>query len=176
MNIILSGKQMNLSARQKNVIESKLSRLEKYFNNEVIVRATASTRKDDHIMEVTIPVNKSVIRAEATDPDLYSAVDSVISKLSRQLRKYKTKLNSRGNETIRFENVEDIEESLINSTEEPKITKKKKFEFHPMSQEEAALQLEMLDHDFYVFLNESTQAVNVIYKRKDGDYGVIEPK
>ena len=173
MNIILSGKQINLSQKQKETIETKLSRLDKYFNQDVIVRATASQKKDKRSIEVTIPVSKSVIRAEATDYDLYSAVDEVVSKLARQLRKYKTKLKTRGTETIRFENIDD---SSLVETEEQKITKRKKFEFVPMSEEEACLQMEMVGHDFFVFINSDTENVNVLYKRKDGNYGVIVPE
>jgi len=101
-------------------------RLEKYFNEDVNVRVTASRRKDDSIVEVTIPVNKNVIRAEATDSDLYCAVDEVVSKLSKQLRKFKTKLKNRGTETIRFENIDD---SSIENPKESLISRRKKFEF-----------------------------------------------
>ena len=105
MNIILSGKQISLSPKQKETIETKLLRLEKYFKEDV--RVTVSRRKDSAIVEVTIPVSKNVIRAEATDSDLYCAVDEVVSKLSKQLRKFKTKLKNKGTETIRFENIDD---------------------------------------------------------------------
>lgn len=171
MNITLSGKQVNLSQKQKETIEKKLSRLEKYFNQEVDVRTTVSRRRDDSIVEVTIPVNKSVIRAEAYDNDMYCAVDEVVSKLSKQLRKLKTKLKSRGNQTIRFENIDD---SSIENTNENSVIKRKKFELTPMSEDEAILQIELVGHDFYMFLNEKTDSVNVLYKRKDGNYGIIE--
>ena len=171
MNITLSGKQVSLSQKQKETIEKKLSRLEKYFNQEVDVRTTVSRRKDDSIVEVTIPVNKSVIRAEAYDNDMYCAVDEVVSKLSKQLRKLKTKLKSRGNQTIRFENIDD---SSIEPPKESLISRRKKFEFTPMSEEEAVLQLELVGHDFFVFVNSDTDVINVIYKRKEGDYGIIE--
>ncbi len=173
MNIILSGKQINLSQKQKDTIETKLSRLEKYFDKDMIVRATASHKKDKSCVEVTIPVNKSVIRAEATDYDMYCAVDEVVSKLARQLRKYKTKLKNRGTETIRFENIDD---SSVSNEEEQKIVRRKKFDFLPMSEEEACLQMEMIGHDFFVFINADTDSVNVLYKRKDGHYGIIEPE
>ena len=120
---------------------------------------------------MTIPVNKSVIRAEAYDNDMYCAVDEVVSKLSKQLRKLKTKLKSRGNQTIRFENIDD---SSIENTNENSVIKRKKFELTPMSEDEAILQIELVGHDFYMFLNEKTDSVNVLYKRKDGNYGIIE--
>jgi ribosomal subunit interface protein len=112
-----------------------------------------------------------VIRAEATDSDLYCAVDEVVSKLSKQLRKFKTKLKNKGTETIRFENIDD---SSIEPPKESLISRRKKFEFTPMSEEEAVLQLELVGHDFFVFVNSDTDAINVIYKRKEGDYGIIE--
>ena len=171
MNIILSGKQISLSPKQKETIETKLLRLEKYFKEDVNVRVTVSRRKDSAIVEVTIPVSKNVIRAEATDSDLYCAVDEVVSKLSKQLRKFKTKLKNRGTETIRFENIDD---SSIENSKESLISRRKKFEFTPMSEEEAILQLELVGHDFFVFVNSDTDVINVIYKRKDGDYGIIE--
>lgn len=175
MNIILSAKHMTLSDKQKDVITTKLERLDKYFQTDVNARATVSVKKGLYKIEVTIPVSRAVMRAEATDYDMYSSVDEVVSKLSKQLRKHKTRLQSKGNETIRFENVESIQESVVtDEIEEPKIVRRKSFDIHTMSEEEAILQMEMLGHDFFVF-NDDSGKTNVLYKRKDGNYGLIQP-
>ena len=106
MRVILSGKQIDVTEAMRNSIDTKLSRLDKYFNEEVTAKVTASVFRNLHKIEVTLPVGKTVMRAEAVDTDLYNATDIVVDKLGRQIRKHKTKLMDRGNDTIRFENIE----------------------------------------------------------------------
>ncbi len=177
MRVILSGKQINITDSIRDSIETKLSRLDKYFHEDVTAKVTISVFKNLQKIEVTLPVGRTVMRAEATDADLYNATDIVVDRLGSQVRKHKTKLMDKGNETIRFENVE----AYVPKEEEKdelhgKIIKRKRFGFRPMSEEEAILQMELLGHNFFVFTSSETDAVTVLYKRKDGNYGILEPE
>lgn len=174
MRVILSGKQIDVTDAMRTSVDTKLSRLDKYFSDEVIARVTASVVRNLHKIEVTIPVGNTVMRAEATDTDLYNATDMVVDKIGRQIRKHKTKLMDKGHETIRFENVESYIRLSEEENENGKIVKRKKFGFKPMSEEEAILQMEMLGHNFFVFTHSETEDVAVLYKRKDGNYGILE--
>lgn len=176
MNIIITGINMDITNALRETIQSKLGKLDKFFHKEkeVEVEITLSIEKNRHIVEVNIPVNGSILRAEESTDDMYTSIDNVVDKLIRQLRKQKSKLESRMNryETIRFENIQAYEEK---DKEESKIVRTKRFVMKPMDSEEAVLQMELLGHSFYVFVDAETNDVNVVYKRKDGNYGVIEP-
>jgi len=143
--------------------------------------ATLSAEKNRQIFEVTLQAKKAIIRAEEESDNMYTSIDSVVEKLERQIIKYKEKLYSKTfSEQIRtkeiglFENKES--EAETQDDEDVKIVKIKKFVFKPMSPDEASLQMELLGHNFYVFNNEATNQINVIYKRKDGNFGLIEPE
>ncbi|MEG1648245.1 MAG: ribosome-associated translation inhibitor RaiA, partial [Bacilli bacterium] len=134
-----------------------------FFVNDVNATVTLSVEKNIHKIEVIIPFNGALLRAEVRSADMYSAIDAVIDKLEGQIRKQKTKLERRNyDNSLRFNNIKQYDD--YNENDEPK----------PMSQEEAVLQMELLGHDFYVFMNGNTEEVNVVYKRKDGNYGLIE--
>lgn len=172
MKVIISGRNINISDALRDTVESKLAKLDKFFHKELEAQVTLSVEKNRHIIEVTIPVNGSILRAEESTDDMYSSIDKVVDKLIRQLRKQKSKLENRINkyETIRFENIKEEEDK-----EEFKIVRTKRFAIKPMSSEEAVLQMELLGHSFYVFVDAETDDVNVVYKRRDGNYGLIEP-
>ncbi|WP_202708685.1 ribosome hibernation-promoting factor, HPF/YfiA family [Sporosalibacterium faouarense] len=174
MKITVSGKNMDVTDALRNTVEKKLNKLEKYFNEDVEVNATVSVEKNRHIFEVTIPFTKNILRAEEITDDMYASIDRSVDILERQIRKHKTKLQKRfhNGDTIRFENVSLLQEE----DDEPKIVKTKKFAMKPMDEEEAVLQMELIGHSFFVFRNAETNEVNVVYKRKDGDYGLIEPE
>lgn len=155
--------------------ETKLSRLDKYFNGEQEAKVTVSNLKNQQKVEVTIPFNTGVVRAEAIDDDVYNALDLAIEKLKKQLAKQKDKLMKKPHGSIRFESIESYEPAG-HQEEDEKIIRRKEFEYKPMSEEDAILQLELLGHDFFVFDNFETNKVSVVYKRKDGNYGLIEPK
>lgn len=176
MKVIISGKNMQVTDALRNSVESKLSKLDRYFNREVEAQVTLSLEKARQIIEVTIPINGSILRAEEATEDMYASIDGVVDKLIRQLKKHKTKLENRVNkyETIRFENIPAFHEA--DNTIEPKIVKTKRFAIKPMASEEAVLQMELIGHNFFVFTNADTDEVNVVYKRKDGNYGLIEPE
>lgn len=175
MNIIISGKQMEVTEALKDVINEKFERLDKYFHTDVNVDVTLSTQKGRQIVEATVPFSGGILRAEEATPDMYASIDKVIDLLERQMRKHKTKLQRRtkAGETIRFENVFALDEE--EKSEESKIVRTKSFPIKPMDREEAVLQMDLLRHNFFVFINADTDDVNVVYKRKDGNYGLIEP-
>ena len=176
MRVIVSGKNVEVTDALRNSIESKLTKLDKFFNEELEAKATLSVQKARQIIEVTIPINGSFLRAEEAMEDMYAAIDKVVDKLQRQLRKHKTKMENRNNnyETIRFENIPMPQEE--EATNEAKIVKTKRFGIKPMSSEEAVLQMELVGHNFFVYTNADTEEINVVYKRKDGNYGLIEPE
>ncbi len=176
MKITVSGKNIQITDPLRSAVESKLARLEKYFNKEIEAKATLSTQKNLQKIEVTIPVNGTVLRGEEVQEDLYAAIDLVVDKLSRQLRKYKEKLKDREHETIRFENIEGFTQIEMEEAPEYSIVRRKRVGMKPMMEEEAVMQMELLGHTFFVFLNAETDETNVVYKRKDGNYGIIEPE
>ncbi|HCX65409.1 MAG TPA: ribosome-associated translation inhibitor RaiA, partial [Eubacteriaceae bacterium] len=177
MRITVYGKNVDVTEGLKSTLDKKLAKLDKYFNPEADATVTLSTQKGQHILEVTIPVNGSILRAEEATEDMYSSIDKAVDKLEGQLRKYKTKLEKKQKDhtSIRFDFSSLQPESTGKQEEEPKIVRTKKFPIKPMSADEASLQMDLLGHNFFVFLNSETEEVNVVYKRKDGNYGLIEP-
>lgn len=176
MKLTISGKNMAVTDALRDVIEKKMGKLDKYFYEDVPVDITLSVEKNRQIIEVTIPFSGVIIRAEESTDDMYQSIDKVIDVLERQIRKHKTKLQkkSKGLETIRFENIQAL--PIVENEKEPSIVRTKRFAMKPMDAEEAVLQMELLRHAFYVFRNAETDEVNIVYKRKDGNYGLIEPQ
>lgn len=180
MNMIISGKQMDLTDGIKNAIEEKLGRLDFYLHPETDVKVTVSAKKARQKVEVTIiPISGPIIRAEDIEENLYAAIDVVYDKLNKQLRKYKKRLQDKhkSNESIRFDIIEDIEENDYSSSEDNLdivIERTKKFGVKPMSPEEAVLQMDLLGHDFYMFRNSESNGISIVYRRKNGGYGLIE--
>lgn len=158
----------------KEYIESKLDRLDKYFN-EKEYEASVLTKKEGRMqkIEVTIPTDTFTLRNEAISEDLYAAIDEVIDKLERQIRKNKDKINKKNNKKV----IQDFEYLLEDEfQEEEKIVKRKKVELKPIDEEEAIIEMEMLGHSFFVYKDVDTNEICVIYKRKNGNYGIIETK
>ncbi len=176
MKLNFTGKNMEITDALRDVTEKKLGKLDKYFQKDIEGNVTFSSEKNRKIFEVTINLPGTIIRAEESTDDMYASIDKAVDVLERQIRKYQTKLQKRyqNNETIRFENVAPL--PIEDDSEKPKLVKKKKFGIKPMSSEEAILQMELLRHNFYVFLDSDSEGVNIVYKRKDGNYGLIEPE
>lgn len=175
MRITVSGKNIDVTDALRNMAESKMDKIDKFFKDEVDAQVTLSVEKNRQIVEITIPFKNGVIlRAEESTNDMYTSIDSAIDKLHKQLEKQKTRIERRyhGHETIRFENIADIGEE---EKGEHRIVRTKRFPVKPMDPEEAVLQMELLGHSFFVFANAESDEVNVVYKRKDGNYGLIEP-
>lgn len=171
MLLNIRGDKLEVTDSIKNYIEEKLKRLDKYFENPEDLKANivVRTRGIDQIIEVTIPIKKAILRAEETNKDLYAAIDKVTDKLERSIRKNKTKIKKR-----KVENMDVFLDFEVEEEEEQKIVKRKQINNKPMSEEEAILQMDLLDHDFFIFQNTETNNMSVIYKRKDNSYGIIE--
>jgi len=175
MKAIISGKNVGVTNALRETIESKLSKLDKFFHEDLEAQVTLSVEKERQIIEVTIPVSGSILRAVDNQDDMYASIDGVVDKLTRQLKKHKDKLQEKYKKgAFRFENFPAYKPA--EDDEEAKIVKTKRFALKPMDAEEAVLQMELLGHNFFVFANGETDEVNVVYKRNDGDYGLIEPE
>ena len=179
MNFIISGKNIEVTPGLKEAIEQKLGKLERYFTPETEIIVTLSVEKGRQKIEVTIPVKGSIIRSEQTSSDMYVSIDLVEEVIERQLRKYKNKLvaKSQGHPTAAVPSG-SIKKEFIESSDddEIRIVRTKKFGIKPMFPEDACIQMELLGHSFFVFSNAETDEVNVVYKRKDGSFGLIEPE
>ena len=177
MKFIISGKNIDVTAGLKEAIEHKLGKLERYFTPETEVIVTLSVEKERQKIEVTIPVKGNIIRSEQVSNDMYVSIDLVEEVIERQLRKYKNKLVSRQQDGGNF-NQEFFDEEDQGDSEEDqvKIIRTKRFGIKPMYPEDACIQMELLGHSFYVFSNAETDEVNVVYKRKNSTYGLIEPE
>lgn len=169
-------KKVELSDSRKEKLLSKLKKLDKFFDEDLECKVLVSEQKTDIVMEVTILNKGFILRAEARNRDLISAADECLSNLDRQIRKHKTKLAKHLHKPVIEEYASIIEnpEPVSEDSGEFKIIKTKKIESKPMSAEEAVLQMNMLGHDFFIFLNPDTQKDNIVYCRKDGNYGLIE--
>jgi putative sigma-54 modulation protein len=177
VKITIRGKNAQVTDALKGYVEKRLTKLTRYFDSIQEAQVTVSTVGDNYAVEVTIPLNNGMIlRGEdMSRENFYEAVDLVSEKLERQVRKHRTKLyrkfRHQGLKTLIMEMGEDDKKE-----DEPTIVKTKRFLMKPMPVEEAILQLNLLGHDFFVFSNAETEQVNVLYKRKDGNYGLIEPE
>lgn len=175
MRIQYIGKNINVRDNFKDEVSKKFDKLDKYFDHDVDAKASFSAHGNFNTVEVTIWLKKgTILRAEETSDEMLNAVDSVVDSLDRQIRKYKTKLQSRkSGESIRYEEI-PFDESTISPEHEPKIVKVKTIGLKPMFVEDAIMQMELLGHSFFVYRDAETENVSVVYKRNDGDYGVIE--
>lgn len=174
MNLVISGKNLDITEGLRSAIEEKIAKLERYFNDSTEVHVTLSTEKNRQKIEITIPMKGSIIRAEEVSSDMYVSIDLVEEVIERQLRKYKNKLIDKAQNAAHL-NQEFIDEDMEDE-EEINIIRSKKFAMKPMDPEEACVQMELLGHNFFVFRNSETDEVNVVYKRKGNTYGLIEPE
>ena len=174
MEIIIHGDKLKVTDAMKEYIEEKLEKLNKYLENSENVRASVIVKVKNHEqrVEITIPLKAFILRSEESKDDFYAAVDKTIDKLERQIRKNKTRIMSKQVKTNKdfsmsaFADEEDLDDK--------KILKRKKVEVKPMNEEEAILQMELLGHQFYMYKDSDTNQVAVVYKRTDGNYGIIE--
>ena len=176
MKYNIRGDKMEITEAIGNYVETKLNRLNRYFKeDEILANVLLRVRGNSQIIEVTIPTDKFILRSEEEDKDLYAAIDLVTDKLERQIRKNKTRLNKQNSVNklkefnFDYEMTDEEEEQ-----EEEVIVKRKNIEMKPMDEEEAILEMELLGHEFFVYKDMHTGKINVLYKRKDGDYGLIE--
>ncbi len=175
MEIKIRGEKIKITDAMKSYVNEKIGKLDKYLENSENVHAHVIVKVKGHedTVEITIPLKSFILRSEETQEDFYAAVDKTIDKLERQVRKNKTRLMSKKVQPsydFNFDSIElDAEEKETN-----KIVKRKTIEVKPMNEEEAILQMELLGHQFYMYKDSETNAPCVVYKRTDGNYGVIE--
>lgn len=175
MRFVINGKNMTVTEGMKSAVYDKLGKLEKFFKPDTTAYVMMSVQKQRQKIEVTIPIKGHTIRAEQSSDDMYVSIDLVEEILVRQLRKYKTKLARQNRQDFQPEFIESSEPEDENE-EEIRIVKAKKFAVKPLTPEEACMEMELLGHSFYVFRSADTEEVNVVYKRKDGSFGLIEPE
>ena len=176
MKYNIRGDKLVVTEAINNYVESKLDRLNKYFKeDDILANVLRRVRGNDQIIEVTIPTDKFILRSEEEANDLYAAIDLVTDKLERQIRKNKTRLNKQNVDNkykdFNFDYTLTPEEEDL---EEEIIVKRKNIEMKPMDEEEAILEMNLLGHEFFVYKDMHTDKVCVLYKRKDGNYGLIE--
>ncbi|MDY2628349.1 MAG: ribosome-associated translation inhibitor RaiA [Lachnospiraceae bacterium] len=177
MRFNIVGRNIEVTEGLRAAIEEKLGKLEKYFRPDTQINVTLSVEKGSQKIEVTIPMKGSIIRSEQESTDMYVSIDLVEEIIERQLRKYKTKLTASYKGAV---SISDFAESYIEEDfeepEEIRIERTKRFAVKPMDPEEACMQMELLGHTFFVFRNADSEEINVVYKRKNGTYGLIEPE
>ncbi len=176
MRITITGRNIELTSGIKEAVEEKLSKLEKYFKPDTDVLVTLSVEKERQKIEVTIPTKGHTIRAEEVSNDMYVSIDLVEETIERQLIKYRTKIVSKKLNAAANFKAEFLEEQYDEDEEEVKIVRSKRYDLKPMYPEDACIQMELLGHDFFVFVNAENDATCVVYKRKGGTYGIIEPE
>lgn len=172
MNIDIRGKNVQITPALKDHVEKKIGKLGRFFDTDQEAQVTLTVQKESHKIEVTMPINGYILRSEEETGDMYASIDLVIDKLERQIHKYKTRISKKVRET----GIKEISPQTEVIEEEPQLVRTKKFALKPMPVEEAILQMNLIGHSFFVFSNAETEEINVVYKRKDGNYGLIEPR
>ena len=176
MRYTITGRNIEVNPGLKAAVEKKIGKLEHFFTPDTEVIVALSAQKDQQKIEVTIPVKGNTIRAEESSTDMYVSIDLVEEIIERQIRRYKKKLIDKKQSALAFSQAFIEDEEDTSYEDDIQIVKTKKFAMKPVNPEEACLQMEMLGHTFFVFLNSETEQVNVVYKRKNGTYGLIEPE
>ena len=178
MRIIVRGKNMEVTDALQRYAEKKVEKLEKYFQNIKEAIVTQSTQRNWHIVEVMLEGDGIVLRGEERSDSMYASIDQVVEKLEKQVKRFKSKLIERVHPDEPPKEIAAAMPTPLEAPVEvaPRIVRTKRFPLDPMHPDEAAMQMEMLGHDFFMFVNAETEQVNVIYRRQDGNYGLIEPE
>ena len=175
MKFVIVGKNIEVTPGLDQAVRDKIGKLDKYFSEDTTANVTLNVDKDRHKIEVTIPVKGNIIRCEQVSSDMYGSIDLVEEVIERQLKKYKNKLKARDQAEGSSFKREFLENSYPED-DEIRIVRKKQFDMKPMYPEDACVQMELLGHNFYVFRNAEDEQICVVYKRKGGTYGMIEPE
>ena len=175
MDIIIRGSKLEITEAMESYAKEKLTKLDKYIEDQE-AKATVVVKVSGHLhkVEVTIPLKSLILRAEESQEDFYAAIDLVIDKLERQIRKNKTRIQASKRKEAKDFAYGYIEELDGEDEEEKAVVKRKKIDLKPMDEEEAILQMELLGHSFYLYIDADSNRPTVVYKRKDGNYGIIE--
>lgn len=175
----MKGKNVEVTPALRGYAEKRVSKLERFFlRGSPEATVTLSLERGSHRVDVTMQVGGLILRGESRTNDMYASIDDAVDKIVQQIKKYKTRINKRlkqaGEQLVVAE--PEVGASVPEAEGEPRIVRTKRFAIKPMSPEEAVMQIELIGHDFFVFFNAETEEVNVVYKRKDGNYGLIEPE
>ncbi|MGB9805075.1 MAG: ribosome hibernation-promoting factor, HPF/YfiA family [Desulfofundulus sp.] len=174
MKVQVRGRNVEVTNALKEYVEKRLGKLEKYLDLIEEAQVTLTVEKDSHRVEVTIPINGIILRGEESTGDMYASIDLVVEKLEKQIERYKGKLFRRlGRQNLE---VKAGDNNKKEEEEGPRVVRTKRFAMKPMSVDEAVMQMNLLGHSFFVFSNADTEKVNVVYRRRDGNYGLIEPE
>ncbi|HWR08781.1 ribosome hibernation-promoting factor, HPF/YfiA family [Sporomusa sp.] len=179
MAITVRGKNIEITTALKDYVAKRVGKVTKYFDGASMGEITAilTVNKGRHIVEVTVPINGILLRGEESTADMYTSIDLVIEKLEKQIEKYKTKLSRKlKSGSFKTDLIPAAAPAQPASEDEFSIVKTKRFAVKPMDADEAVMQMNLINHDFFVFMNSDTEEVNVVYRRKDGQYGLIEPE
>jgi putative sigma-54 modulation protein len=178
MRVTVKGKNVNVTDALQRYAAKKVEKLERYFHNIKEAVITQSVQRNWHIVEVTLEGDGIILRGEERTTNMYASIDQVVEKLEKQIERFKGKLIERVHpeEPQKEQAALAAAEEALEAAEEERIIRTKRFPLKPMSPDEAAMQMELLNHDFFVFQNAETEEVNVIYKRTDGGYGLLEPE
>lgn len=174
MNVNVKGRNIDVTPALKDYVEKKITKVTRQFKTVGDISAVLKVEKGNHIVEITVPASGILLRAQETTKDMYSSIDLVVEKIERQIHKYKTRLMKR-----KYSNFVDATPVAPAPTEDDgefEIIKNKRFALHPMTVEEAILQMNLLNHDFFVFYDPDLGSTNVVYRRKDGKYGLLSPE
>ncbi|TCL70964.1 putative sigma-54 modulation protein [Hydrogenispora ethanolica] len=175
MLVSVKGKNVEITEALRDYAEKKVAKVSKFFEKSPIgAQVTMSTERGKHIVDITVQIDGLLLRGEEKTADMYGSIDGAVEKIERQVHKFKTRINRR----LRGEENQVVLAPVSTQEEAPApvIKRTKRFAIKPMSVEEAVMQMDLLGHDFYVFSNSDTEEVNVVYRRKDGNYGLIEPE
>jgi putative sigma-54 modulation protein len=168
MDVIVRGKNFDVTEALRDHVTRKLSKMEKFFDHrQVTAHAMLTVEKERQIIEVTVPMDGLLLRGEESSPDMYASVDRVVDKLERQWNKYKARVKPRHPSEAHIEHTDSHSQDLV---------RRKTFPRKPMTIDEALMQMELLGHDFFAFTNGETDTINVVYRRQDGRYGLLEPR
>ncbi|MBP7892485.1 MAG: ribosome-associated translation inhibitor RaiA [Firmicutes bacterium] len=180
MEITVVGRNVAVTDALRAYAEKKVAKMQKYFERGIMEAQVSMTiERGIHSVDITIQVDGLLLRGEEHTGDMYASIDGAIDNIERQIRKYKTRINRRlrqeGNKLVESMVAVGPAANVVEAPE-PKVVKTKRFAIKPMSVEEAIMQMELLGHDFFVFMDDSSEDVNVVYRRRDGNYGLIEPE
>lgn len=177
VRIVVKGKNIDVTPALREYAEKRVNKLSRFFQNreDVQVDVVLSVERDMQIAEITYHLGGLFMRGESSSNDMYASIDEASDRISRQVRKYKDRIRSVTNDSLRFQVPDNGAIPSVDEEEAPEIVRTKRFAIKPMDIDEAVMQMELLGHDFFVFANAQTEEVNVLYKRKDGRYGLIEP-
>ena len=173
MLINIKGRNLEVTAAMREYVEKRLQKFDKMVGGLGEVFVTMSVQKDRHKVEVTIPLNDVILRGEEEGINMYACIDDVVEKLERQVRKHKTRLAKKMREgSINRKVIMEIAEQV----DESRLVRTKTFDVKPLSVDEAIMQMDLLGHSFFVFVNDETENINVLYRRNDGNYGLLQPE